>query len=174
MSHMRRLSKGSRRESLQQPRRTDRAGENGAPMSNGCSSEGRNERCGDRCPTLGARTARLAFHGFVNAPARQQRAKKKWANTKGSAPAWAASQATHADTPSVSLTVHVLEDVENGEDLPVVGHQCLPHHVGRRHQVLQDLQGGADHLTVSRVQGVWKVKVREKVTQDMNTILPYS
>lgn len=116
----------------------------------------------------------LPFTGLLMLRRVSRELKKKWANTKGSAPAWAASQATHADTPSVSLTVHVLEDVENGEDLPVVGHQRLPHHVGRRHQVLQDLQGGADHLTVSRVQGVWKVKVREKVTQDMNTILPYS
>lgn len=71
----------------------------------------------------------------------------------------------HAGTPSAALTVHVLEDVENGEDLPVVGHQRLPHQVGRRHQVLQDLQGGADHLPVPGVQGVWKVEVRETGTQ---------
>lgn len=59
------------------------------------------------------------------------------------------------------LTVHVLEDVENGEDLPVVGHQRLSHHVGRRHQALQELQGGADHLAVPGVQGVCRAEGQE-------------
>lgn len=53
------------------------------------------------------------------------------------------------------LTVHVLEDVEDGQDLSVVRHQRLPHHVSGHHQVLQHLQGGADHLPVPGVQGVW-------------------
>lgn len=52
------------------------------------------------------------------------------------------------------LTVLVLEDVEDGEDLPVVGHQGFSHQLGRHHQVLQDLQRGADHLAVPGVQGV--------------------
>lgn len=56
----------------------------------------------------------------------------------------------------LELTVHVLEDVEDGEDLPVIRHQRLTHHVAGHHQVLQDLQGGADHLTVPRVQGIWR------------------
>lgn len=56
----------------------------------------------------------------------------------------------------LALTVHVLEDVENGKNLPVIGHQSLAHHVVRHHQVLQDLQGGAHHLAVPRVQGVWR------------------
>ena len=53
------------------------------------------------------------------------------------------------------LTVHVFEYVEYGQYLPVVGDQCLPHQVGRHHQVLQDLQGGADHLVVTGVEGIW-------------------
>ena len=53
------------------------------------------------------------------------------------------------------LTVHVFEYVEYGQYLPVVGDQCLPHEVGRHHQVLQDLQGGADHLVVTGVEGIW-------------------
>lgn len=73
----------------------------------------------------------------------------------------------HAGAPSVSLTVHVLEDVENGEDLPVVGHQRLARHVCRGHQVLQDLQRGADHLTVSCVQGVWRGKVRARSLKEV-------
>lgn len=60
------------------------------------------------------------------------------------------------------LTVLVFEDVEDGEDLPVVGHQRFSHQVGRHHQVLQDLQGGADHLAVSGVQGVCGGKGKER------------
>ncbi len=58
----------------------------------------------------------------------------------------------------LELTVHVLEDVENREDLPVVGHKSLSHHFSRHHQKLQDLQGGADHLAVPRVQGIWRTR----------------
>lgn len=54
------------------------------------------------------------------------------------------------------LTVVVLEDVEDGEDLSVVRHQSFSHQLGRHHQVLQDLQGAADHLPLPGVQGVCK------------------
>lgn len=121
------------------------SGKNGAPMSN--KVKGKEKRRRDRCTSI----AHKVFHRVRNAHARAGRVAERFKMSKP----------TRKIQPSAGLTVHVLEDVENGEDLPVVGHQRLPHHVGRRHQVLQDLQGGADHLTVSGVQGVWKVKVRE-------------
>lgn len=68
------------------------------------------------------------------------------------------------------LTVFVLEDVEDGEDLSVVGHQGLSHQLGRHHQVLQDLQGGADHLAVPGVQGVCRGKQRRRGQVLINTI----
>lgn len=68
--------------------------------------------------------------------------------------------ARQATCTRLRLTVLVFEDVEDGEDLPVVGHQRFSHQVGRHHQVLQDLQGGADHLAVSGVQGVCGGKER--------------
>lgn len=58
-----------------------------------------------------------------------------------------------------ALTVHVFEDVEDGEDLSVVGHQGFSHRVAGHHQMLQNFQGGADHLAVPRVQGIWKAKI---------------
>lgn len=52
------------------------------------------------------------------------------------------------------LTVVVLVEVEDGQDLPVVGHQCLSHHLCRRHQVLQYLERRADDRSVPCVQCV--------------------
>jgi len=63
---------------------------------------------------------------------------------------------------SLSLTVvnfvakvgiFCLEEVHDGENLSVVGHQSLSNGVGAGHECLQDLQGNANNLWVSRVQG---------------------
>jgi len=52
------------------------------------------------------------------------------------------------------LTVHVLEDVQDGEDLSVVRDQRLTHHLCWNNQVLQNLQCGADDLPAPRVEGI--------------------
>jgi len=52
------------------------------------------------------------------------------------------------------VQVLVLEDVHDGEDLAVVWDERLAHQVGGHHQVLQDLERGAQHLVVPHAQGV--------------------
>jgi len=52
------------------------------------------------------------------------------------------------------VQVLVLEDVHDGEDLAVVWDERLAHEVGGDHQVLQDLEGGAQHLVVPHAQRV--------------------
>lgn len=56
----------------------------------------------------------------------------------------------------VKLTVHVLEHVEDGQDLSVVWHQSFSHHLSWHHKVLQNLQCGTDHLPVPCVQSIWE------------------
>mmetsp|Transcript_122732 Transcript_122732/g.382099 ORF Transcript_122732/g.382099 Transcript_122732/m.382099 type:complete len:275 (-) Transcript_122732:208-1032(-) len=45
-----------------------------------------------------------------------------------------------------------LEYVENWEDLPVVGHQCLANHLATEHESLQDFQHRCHDLRISCVQ----------------------
>ena len=52
------------------------------------------------------------------------------------------------------LTVLVLENPENGEDLPEVGNQGLADPVFRHHQLLQGLHHVAEHLGDPRVQAI--------------------
>lgn len=51
------------------------------------------------------------------------------------------------------VPVGVAEDVEDGQDLPVVGHQGLADHVAAQHQLLDHLQHHRDDVGVARVQG---------------------
>lgn len=68
-----------------------------------------------------------------------------------------------------SLTVHVLKDVHDGEDLTVIGHQGLAHHVRRHHQVLQDLERHADDLPVPEVQGIYTEGKEQATIRSMNS-----
>lgn len=123
-----------------------------------------------RLPVNTSRSLWQAFNrSTINRHSSSHQHKKKLIyNTKGNKLAQKSASlkwpdASHADRPSAhtrgsQLTVHVFEDVENGEDLPVVGHQSFAHQVGGEHQVLQDFQGGTDHLAVPRVQGICKAK----------------
>ena len=52
------------------------------------------------------------------------------------------------------LTVFVDEHVQDGQDLSVVGHQCLAHVVRAQRQMLQDLQGDAQDRGRARVERV--------------------
>ena len=56
----------------------------------------------------------------------------------------------------VNLVSHVrvlgLHKIQNGQDLAVVGHQCLANGVRAHHQLLQDLEGDAHNFTISGVQ----------------------
>jgi len=52
------------------------------------------------------------------------------------------------------VNVLVFEDVEDGQDLPVVRHEGLPDAVGGDHEVLEDLERGADTGLLPRVEGV--------------------
>ena len=65
----------------------------------------------------------------------------------------------------LELTFLVLEQVENMEDLPEVGHKSLADFVSRLHQMLQDFHGGAHHLMVPRVQGICKGRTRQRSVQ---------
>ena len=49
--------------------------------------------------------------------------------------------------------VAVTEYIEDGQDLPVVGHQGLSYHLSWKNQLLNDLQHGSNDLGVSCVQG---------------------
>jgi len=49
--------------------------------------------------------------------------------------------------------IFCLEQVHDGKNLSIVGHQSLTNSIGAGHECLQDLQGNADNLWVSRVQG---------------------
>ena len=51
------------------------------------------------------------------------------------------------------VCIFCLEKVHDGENLSIVGHQSLSDGVRAGHECLQDLQGNADNLWVSRVQG---------------------
>ena len=57
----------------------------------------------------------------------------------------------------MQLTVLVLVDVEDGKDLSVVGDHGLSHHLSRHHQMLEDLQCGADDSGVPGVEGICRV-----------------
>ena len=48
--------------------------------------------------------------------------------------------------------VVVAEDVEDGQDLAVVGHQGLADHLARKDQLLDHLEHGGDYLRISGVQ----------------------
>mmetsp|Transcript_72987 Transcript_72987/g.176111 ORF Transcript_72987/g.176111 Transcript_72987/m.176111 type:complete len:245 (-) Transcript_72987:370-1104(-) len=50
------------------------------------------------------------------------------------------------------VEVPVLEDVEHGQDLAVVGHERLADHVARDDHLLQDLEDGADDLGIPCVE----------------------
>mmetsp|Transcript_2172 Transcript_2172/g.5516 ORF Transcript_2172/g.5516 Transcript_2172/m.5516 type:complete len:483 (-) Transcript_2172:226-1674(-) len=50
------------------------------------------------------------------------------------------------------VLVLVLVQVEDGQDLAVVGHQRLAHQVSAQHQLLQQLQRDAHHAVVARVE----------------------
>ena len=61
----------------------------------------------------------------------------------------------------VDLVAQVLvldsEEVEDGEDLSVVGHEGLADGVGAGDEGLQDLQGDGDDFWVSGVQGSYRI-----------------
>lgn len=54
------------------------------------------------------------------------------------------------------VSVADLEQVEDGEDLAVVGYECLTDGVRAGHKGLQDLQGDRDDLYVTGVQGNYR------------------
>ena len=63
----------------------------------------------------------------------------------------------------LELTVLVLEEVENREDLSEVGHQRLSHLVSRHHQMLKNFNHVAHHPMVPCVQSIWRVGEMAKV-----------
>ena len=54
-----------------------------------------------------------------------------------------------------AVEVHVFENVQDGENLAVVGNQSFANDIGRDDEVLEDLQGRADGRSASRVQSVF-------------------
>lgn len=60
-----------------------------------------------------------------------------------------------------SLTIHVLEDVQDWEDLTVVGYQGFTHHLGRHNQMLEDFECDTDDLSVSEVQSICVVEKQQ-------------
>jgi hypothetical protein len=57
-----------------------------------------------------------------------------------------------------SLTIHVLKDVQDWQDLTVVGQQSFAHHLRRHNQMLENLERHTDDLSVSEVQGIYVVE----------------
>mmetsp|Transcript_9033 Transcript_9033/g.21117 ORF Transcript_9033/g.21117 Transcript_9033/m.21117 type:complete len:379 (-) Transcript_9033:163-1299(-) len=55
--------------------------------------------------------------------------------------------------PVANVDVAVLEDVQHRENLAVVGHERLPHHLARDHQLLQHLEDDDDDDRVAGVEG---------------------
>lgn len=51
-----------------------------------------------------------------------------------------------------SVAVAVAEDVEDRQNLAVVGHQCLAYHIPRKHQLLDHFQHGGDYLGISGIE----------------------
>lgn len=54
-----------------------------------------------------------------------------------------------------AVAIAVSEDIENGEDLPVVGDQGLADHVSAEDKFLDDFEHDCDDFRVSGVQGGW-------------------
>ena len=54
-----------------------------------------------------------------------------------------------------AVEVHVFENVQDGENLAVVGNQSFANDIGRDDEVLEDLQCRADGRSASRVQSVF-------------------
>lgn len=48
-----------------------------------------------------------------------------------------------------------LEQVHDGEDLAVVGHEGLADGIAASHELLQDLEGRGDNLIITRVERDW-------------------
>lgn len=69
------------------------------------------------------------------------------------------SERRYNNTIIYKFTVLILVDVEDGKDLSVVGDQSLSNHLSRHHQVLQDLQCGADDSGVPGVEGICRETV---------------
>ena len=50
------------------------------------------------------------------------------------------------------ILVALLEQVENWQDLAVVGHKSLTNRLGAKHERLEDLERDGDHLAVTGIQ----------------------